>query len=99
MRQVARRLGMERGQEQERARRLRRDQLLRQAAREMKACVDIDGMHLPPGLLADGEDVIGFVPWRRSAVYEMGDAAELRFGMGEQRIACGGLPEIADKGH
>ena len=58
-RQVARRTGVERGKEQERAGLIGCDQSSRQFARKVKAGVEVDGMHLLPALVADSQGVIG----------------------------------------
>ena len=71
MRQVARRAGVQRGQKQERAGLLGCDQRTREVACEMKAGVEVDRMHLRPGLLADRHGVIGLAPRRRRAVNEV----------------------------
>ena len=99
MRQVARRAGVQRGQEQERAGLLRRDQFSREFAGEVKAGIDIDRTHLRPGLLADRESVIGLAPRRRGAVNEMRHLANRRPCLRQQRIAHGGIGEVADEGH
>jgi hypothetical protein len=54
MRQVARHASVQRGEEQERAGLMGRDQLTREFACEVKASIDVDRAHLLPGLVAYG---------------------------------------------
>ena len=99
MRQVARRAGVQRGQEQKRAGLMRGDELSRQFAREMKAGIDIDRPHLLPGLARDRERVIGLAPRRRRAVNEVRHLPHGGLRVGQQRIAGGALCEIAGPCH
>src|SRR5215212_2681815 len=71
VRQVARRAGVKRGEQQERPGLTGSDKLTSQFAREMKARVHIYCTHLLPGVSSDRESVIGLAPRRRRAVNEM----------------------------
>ena len=75
------------------------DQLSRQFAREMESGFKIHRMHPRPGLRGDAKRVIGFAPRRRGAVHEMRHAPERAGCFRQQRIARGGIGEIADPGH
>ena len=99
MRQVARRAGVQRGQEQKRTGLAGRDQFSREFAREVKAGIEVDRAHLLPGRRAHGESVIGLAPRGRSAVNEMGHPPEGGLRGGQQRVARGGIGEVADPGH
>jgi hypothetical protein len=99
MRQVARRARMQRGEEQHRTGLLGRDQPFRELARQMKAGIEINRMHLGPGPAIDGKRVIGFAPRRRCAVHEMRDASQLAVGGRKQRVAGLDPREIADPRH
>jgi hypothetical protein len=96
MRQIARRAGMERREQQERAGCFRRDQVAGQFAREVKAALEIDRMHLRPDLGRDGHGVIGLASRRRGAVDEMGHPPERRLRVLQQRLTRGWACEIAD---
>ena len=99
MRQVARLAGVERRQEQDRAGLPAGDEVAGRFAREMEAGVEIDRMHLRPGLRAGGECVIGLAPWRRGAVDDMGHRSKRGTRIRKQRIARGGIGEVSDPRH
>ena len=96
MRQVARRLGVQRGQHQERARLSRRDERAGQFAREVKAGIDVDRMHLRPRFVGDGQNVIGLPPRRRGAVHEVRHLPERRPRLRQQRVAGVAAGQVAD---
>jgi hypothetical protein len=99
MRQVARRAGMQRGQEQKRAGLMRGDQLSREFAGEVKTRIDIDCAHLVPCCVTDRERMTGLAPWRRRAVNKMRHLPDGRARLRQQRIAGAAFGEIADPGH
>ena len=67
---------MQRSQKQKRAGLVRGDELSREFACEVKAGIDIDRSHLLPGIVTDGQGVIGLAPWRRRTVNEVGDLSD-----------------------
>src|SRR5690348_2603691 len=76
MRQIARCAGVQRCEEQERTGLPRRNQFPGKFAGEVKARIDIDCPHLLPGMPINGERMVRFTPWWRSAVNEMRHMAD-----------------------
>ena len=76
-----------------------RDQFSRQRARKVESGLEIDRMHLRPCLGGDSHGMIGLAPRRRSAMHEMRHPPDRGLRLGQQRLARGGIGEIADPGH
>jgi hypothetical protein len=62
----------------------------------MKTGIDIDGMHPPPRLVTDTEDVIRLAPGGGGAVDEVRHLTDGFARVRQQRSTCVGLREIAD---
>ena len=99
VRQVTRRFGVQRRQEQERAGLFCRDKFSRKFAREVKPGLDIDRPHPFPGLFTDGQCMVRLAARRRGAVDEMRDLPDGGDCIRKERLACLGIGQITDPRH
>src|SRR6185312_11729126 len=65
----------------------------------MESGIDVDGVHLPPGLVVHRKGVIGLASRRRGRVHEMGDVPNGFVSIRKESLASGSFGEVAYKGH
>ena len=99
MRQVARRTRMQRRQQQERAGLLAAISCRASSRARWKPASRLTACICAHVSVADGHGVIGLAPRRRGAMHEMRHSPDRRLRLRQQRVARGGIGEIADPWH